>query len=335
MLARLPVAIAAVCALLLVRTPSVQANPSATLSMSPSSQSLNVGQSVLVVVSASNATSVNDVAFRITYDPSIVAVTDSDNATPGTQILPGWFPGTDLNYQTEGAVLTNSVNPAGQINYEYQLNSGLEVSGGGTVATIQFIALANGNANIQWSWVQVKDGTATPSTPALGNPTIVVVGGAVPTATPTLSPTVTATPTSTPVAPSTATPQATATSTNTPVTTATGTPAATTTGTPAATTTAAPTATPRITVISNANQPTPALAAPPAGGVEPTASGKAGGLPSAGNDGATTQWWKWSFFGGALMLALAGWFFTFALHAGDREVVLTDRFDRRRRLRRR
>jgi hypothetical protein len=33
------------------------------------------------------------------------------------------------------------------------------------------------------------------------------------------------------------------------------------------------------------------------------------------------------------MLALAGWFFTFALHTGDKEVVLTDRWDRRRRRR--
>jgi hypothetical protein len=33
------------------------------------------------------------------------------------------------------------------------------------------------------------------------------------------------------------------------------------------------------------------------------------------------------------MLAGAGWFFTFALHAGNREVVLMDRHDRRRRRR--
>lgn len=329
--ARLLATLAVVGVLLAARAPSAHAIPSATVAMSPSSQALTVGDNLLVVVSISNAANINDVALRITYDPAVVSVTDYDNGTGGTQILPGWYPGTDLNYQTEGAVVENSVSPAGQINYEYQLDNGDEVSGGGTVATIQFVAEANGNADLQWSWVQVKDGTGNPSTPALGNPTIIVVGGAVPTSTPTPPATATPTRTSTPLA--TSTPTAHATSTATPTGSATAATTTTTTVTPAATTTAAATATPRITVISNSNDPTAAAAKPPASAIEPAASGKTAGLPSAGNDGARTQWWKWSFFGGAIMLALAGWFFTFAIHAGDKEVVLTDRFDRRRRRR--
>ncbi len=329
---RLIATLAVVGVLLIAHAPSAHAIPSATVAMSPSSQSMTVGDNMLVVVSISNAESVNDVALRITYDPTIVSVTDYDNGTAGTQILPGWYPGTDLNYQTEGVVLANSVSPAGQINYEYQLSNNVEVSGGGTVATIQFVALANGNADLQWSWVQVKDGSGNPSTPALGDPTIIVVGGAVPTSTPTVPATATATRTSTPIVTSTNTPVP----TDTPAATATGsaTPTTTTvTVTPAATTTVAPTATPRITVISNSNNGTAAAAQPPASAIETPSSGKTAGLPSAGNDGARTQWWKWSFFGGAIMLALAGWFFTFAIHAGDKEVVLTDRFDRRRRRR--
>jgi hypothetical protein len=43
------------------------------------------------------------------------------------------------------------------------------------------------------------------------------------------------------------------------------------------------------------------------------------------------QWWKWSFFGAALMLVFAGWFFTFAVHYGDRDPVLMDRFELGRR----
>jgi hypothetical protein len=329
--ARLIATLAVAGVLLAARAPSAHAIPSATVSMSPSSQSLTVGDNLLVVVSISNAASINDVALRITYDPSIVSVTDYDNGTGGTQILPGWYPGTDLNYQTEGVVLANSVSPAGQINYEYQLSNNDEVSGAGTIATIQFVALADGDADLQWSWVQVKDGAGDPSTPALGDPTIIVVGGAVPTSTPTSPATATPTRTPTPLATSTRTPTATATATAT----GSATPATTTTATvtPAATSTGAATATPRITVISNSNDPTAAAAKPPASSIEPAASGKAGGLPSAGNDGARTQWWKWSFFGGAIMLALAGWFFTFAIHAGGKEVVLTDRFDRRRRRR--
>jgi hypothetical protein len=330
--ARLLATLAVVGVLLAIRAPSAHAIPSATLAMSPSSQSLTVGDNLLVVVSVANAANVNDVALRITYDPAVVSVADYDNGTAGTQILPGWYPGTDLNYQTEGVVLANSVSPDGQINYEYQLSNNAEVSGGGTVATIQFVALANGDANVQWSWVQVKDGSGNPSTPSLGNPTIIVVGGAVPTSTPTPPVTATPTRTSTPLATSTSTPQPTATATATGSATPATTTTTTTTATPAVTNTAAPTATPRITVISNSNG-TPAAAKPPASAIEPAGSGKAGGLPSAGNDGARTQWWKWSFFGGAIMLALAGWFFTFAIHAGDKEVILTDRFDRRRRRR--
>jgi hypothetical protein len=332
--ARLLATLAVVGVLLAARAPSAHAIPSATVAMSPSSQSLTVGDNLLVVVSIANATSVNDVALRITYDPAVVSVTDYDNGAAGTQILPGWYPGTDLNYQTEGVVLANSVSPAGQINYEYQLSNNAEVSGGGTVATIQFVALANGDANLQWSWVQVKDGSGNPSTPALGNPTIIVVGGAVPTSTPTTPATATPTRTSTPIATSTSTPQATSTLAATATGSATPATTTTTTVTPGATTTAAPTATPRITVISNSNDATAAVAKPPASSVETPASGATAGLPSAGNDGARTQWWKWSFFGGAIMLALAGWFFTFAIHAGDKEVVLTDRWDRRRRRRR-
>jgi hypothetical protein len=45
------------------------------------------------------------------------------------------------------------------------------------------------------------------------------------------------------------------------------------------------------------------------------------------------QLWKWTFFAAALMLAFAGWFFTFAVHYGDRDVVLVDRFDAMRRKR--
>jgi len=326
--ARLAAVIAAVGLLALARATTAQAMPAGTVTMTPSGQSMNVGDSLLLNIELSAASNVNDVAFRITYDPSVVAVTDYDNAAAGVQILPGWFPGTDLNYQTEGAVITNAVSPAGQVNYEYQLSGASEVSGDGTVATVQFVALADGNANIQWSWVQLKDGSGMPITPALGDPTTVVVGGPVPTSTPTSTATVTPTPTDTPPATSTPTP------TPSPAASSTGT-ATATTRTPTSTPSAAATATPRVTVIANSNvgTATPAPAKPPASGVEPAASGKAGRLPSTGNNGGGQRWWKWTFFAGALMMAGAGWFFTFAVHAGREEVVLTDRFDRLRRRR--
>jgi len=83
-------------------------------------------------------------------------------------------------------------------------------------------------------------------------------------------------------------------------------------------------------VIANSNvaTPTPAAGRPPASGIEAAAKV----LPNTGT-GPGFAWWKWTFFAAALMLAAAGWFFTFAMHAGDRDVVLFDKHDRRRRRR--
>ena len=82
----------------------------------------------------------------------------------------------------------------------------------------------------------------------------------------------------------------------------------------------------------HSNQPTPTD--PQQGisnGVNPEQAAAADGLPAAGVEGPGIQWWRWTFFGAALMLGFAGWFFTFAVHYGDRHPVLTDRFDIRRR----
>jgi hypothetical protein len=84
-----------------------------------------------------------------------------------------------------------------------------------------------------------------------------------------------------------------------------------------------------VTILRNTNQPTPSGgAAASAGGPNPS---QADGLPAAGTEGPGRQWWRWTFFLAALMLGFAGWFFTFAIHYGDRDAVLTDRFDIRRR----
>jgi hypothetical protein len=66
---------------------------------------------------------------------------------------------------------------------------------------------------------------------------------------------------------------------------------------------------------------------------DPSQAARAQGLPTAGNEGPPIQWWRWTFFAAALMLGFAGWFFTFAVHYGDRDVVLMDRFDAARRKR--
>jgi hypothetical protein len=207
-----------------------------------------------------------------------------------------------------------------------------EDSGTGTVATAQFLALANGSADFAWQTTQLVNGSGVP-TAIGGTVATLLVGAASPTPGVTDTPTLTPTPTDTPVAPVTDTPAA----SPSVEATATGTAAATSTSTPAATSTATvtpgtptATATAKVTIVGT---PTKGLPPQSSGGVDPSQSDRAGGLPSAGSSRSGIAWWRWVFFVGALMFGIAGWFFTLAVYNGSKEVVILDRFDRRRRRR--
>jgi hypothetical protein len=342
-LGRLPLAGAAVLLLAFASTyaapPRAQAAPSGSLTMSPGNSSINVNDTIGITFDVSGGASIHRVLLTVTYNPVVVSPVDADGGTPGTQILPGAFPGTT----GDGTVLQNSAS-AGTITYEYALAGNDEATGSGTVATVQFQAIAVGNANISWSTVQFTDGAGVNATPPGGTAANLMVGQAVATSTPqaTFTPTETGTPTETstpaptdtpvPGATDTATPTATETPDGTVTETPTGTPSVSPTpapGTPTKTgtaTTVPATATPRITVLEDSNK-----AKPPQSGIDPAQSDRANGLPSAGSTEQKIKWWRWMFFAAALMLAVAGWFFTFAIHYGDKEPILVDRFDRRRR----
>jgi hypothetical protein len=323
-LSRLSLAGAALCAAVFALTfaPGAAAAPAGSVSMNPANSSIDVGESVTLTLDLGGI-DIHEVHLGVTYNQSVVQVVDADSGASGVQVLPGPFPGDDA----EGDVLQNTVS-SGIINYQYELDGSGEVSGNGTVATVQFEAVADGNANLAWSVRTIADGNGATTT-ASGAAAILVVGSDVPTETPTatstaVSATDTPAPTDTPV------PAGSATATRTPTVTRTAT--STRTSTPVATATAAgaapaseldATATPRITVISNSNKPR--------GGVDPSQTDRAGGLPDAGSEGPPIQWWRWTFFGAALMLAAAGWFFTFAVHYGDKDVVLMDAWEARRR----
>lgn len=227
-------------------------------------------------------------------------------------------------------ILQNTAG-AGTIAYQYSLPGDETDSGTGTVATVQFLALADGNANFTWQTAQLTDEDGVPVS-AGGNVASLVVGGASPTPgvtdTPTPVPAATETPTGIPatetptVAP---TGTAEATSTATAAATSSATSTAESTLTPVATKLAA-TPTVKITVIEDTNQ-----GPPPQSGVDPSQSDRADGLPSAGSAGGSIAWWRWVFFMAALMFGVAGWFFTLAVYNNSKEVVLIDRHDKRRR----
>ncbi|TAK71855.1 MAG: hypothetical protein EPO22_00965 [Dehalococcoidia bacterium] len=332
-LARLSFAGAALCALaaLQLHAHTAAAAPAGAITMNPANTSMAVGDETAVTLDIAGGANIHSVRLGISFNAAVVQIVDADAVASGVQILPGPFPGQD---GVDGSVVQNLVS-SGIINYQFTLNGLNEVSGGGTVATVQLRGLAAGSADLSWTLTQIADANGG-TTSMNGASAIVLVGGAqAPTATNTPPGTETSTPvatdtpapTDTPVPTSTATTAATGTTSPTATGSATPTRTATISPTPTITRTPAASATARITVLS----PTPPRGAPPASAIEPAA--KPPGLPSAGNDGPGIAWWKWTFFAGALMLAGAGWFFTFALHAGNREVVLLDRKDRRRRRR--
>jgi hypothetical protein len=318
--------------------PTASAAPSGALSMSPGNSSINNADDISITLDIVGGVNIHKVLLGLTFNPVVVQAVDANAGAGGVQILPGAFPGTTI----VGSVLQNDANnTTGTITYEYTLSiASARASGNGTVATVQFHAIAPGNANIQWTTAQFTDNASVNSAPSSSTAATLMVGQAVSTSTPTNtstptdtpSPTNTPSPTDTPVpgATDTATPTATETpdATSTPDGTSTATPARTPSPvpTPPASATPAPTNTPRVTVVDDSNKPKP-----PQSGVEQ--AGKTPGLPSAGNSGPGIQWWRWIFFLAALMLAVAGWFFTFAIHYGDKEPILVDRGDRRRRRR--
>ncbi|MBI5289259.1 MAG: hypothetical protein HY873_09845 [Chloroflexi bacterium] len=301
-----------------------EAAPSGQFTMSPSNVYLAVGDAVAITFIINTGTDIHEVYFQLSYDPAVVQLVDAQAGQPGVQVLQGPFPSSG----SAGTMLQNSV-AGGMITYQYAL-PGTDVDAGtGTVATAQFVALANGSANFQWQTLQLVDGNGVP-TSATGTEGTLLVGADTPTPGPTDTPTITPTFTDTPAAIVTETPTATASSTPaaTETAAATSTAAASATPSPATTSTVAATSTPKITVVQDSNQGKPPQSQL---GVDPSQAERADGLPSAGSAGRGVAWWRWIFFLAALMFGVAGWFFTLAVYNGNKEVVLIDRFDKRRR----
>lgn len=308
---------------------SAEAAPAGVFSMSPSNVFLDQGDAIAITFILGGGQNVHEVHFVLAYDPAVVQVVDAHGGIPGVQLLQGPFPSSSA----PGTMLQNNAS-GGLITYQYVLPAGQMATGSGTVATAQFIAIGVGDANFAWQTLQLVDDAGVPYT-ASGSVATLLVGVDTPTPGPTDTSTVTPTSTNTPIVIATDTPVPAATSTlaaatGTPEATSTSTPAATATSTPAATNTTAPgpSATPRITVVEDSNQGKPPQSS---GGVDPSQTGRADGLPSAGSAGRSIAWWRWMFFLAALMFGVAGWFFTLAVYNGSKEVVLIDRFDKRRR----
>ncbi|HEX5478942.1 MAG TPA: hypothetical protein VFY79_04410 [Dehalococcoidia bacterium] len=311
-----------------------EASSSGTLVLNAPDGQPSAGETFAVTIDLNNAAGVHEFNAYLLYNPNVVQVLDADPSTSGTQVLPGPFPGG-------GSVTANSA-AGGSIQYAYALPGNAEATGSGTIATVQFRALRDGDAGLQWGTVTAADGTGAAGSISTSVDGVSVGGGSsaaatgtpvvtdTPASTATAGPTDTATAAASDTPASTATIAGSATATPTGTRTATVTRTPTVTHTPSASVTARPTSTPRITVIQNSNA-SPTLTINQKLGVDGTVSKPKNSLPDAGNNGPGPEWWRWTFFAAALMLGIAGWFFTFAIHHSDRDVILLDRHDRRRR----
>lgn len=118
----------------------------ATLSISPSSQNVNVGDTFTVTVNLDTQnTNIDGVDLRyLNYNPALLQVQDANPSVSGVQIAPGsLMPST----------LANSVNPTfGRVTFSQVALGGSKYKGSGVLATITFKALASGNANVSLNY---------------------------------------------------------------------------------------------------------------------------------------------------------------------------------------
>jgi len=269
-------------------TNGLLAAPITTVSFSPANPTVLVGSQFAIAIRIADVQDLQTVDLRVSFDPSILMVVDSEPATStSVEIQPG-----DIFAPAVDPLLNVADNALGEVHYSILGPSASLFTGNGTIATITFEAIGLGASTLTFATLGLTQGNGSiiPYSALAGAVTVQNVLTETPTPKP--SPTITQTPSKTPtktntvpptltntpmfiwlpsllkqwlVIPPTDTPTATftatATSTRTPTPTQTLTP--TKTNTPTRTNTPTPTLTPSIT-------PTPSKTLTPS--ITPTAS---------------------------------------------------------------
>ena len=119
----------------------------ATLSVSPTTQSVVVGDTFMVnILLDTQGTAVDGVDIRyLNYNPSLLQVQDVDANKAGTQIAPGTL---------MSSTLANTVDTTqGRVNLSQIISAGgTKYTGSGVLATITFRAIAAGTANVSFDY---------------------------------------------------------------------------------------------------------------------------------------------------------------------------------------
>lgn len=191
---------------------------SATAALTPSSQSINVGQVTTVALQVQNVDNLFGYQVAIIFDPSLLEVIDADATKPGVQVALGTFLKADFVQQNGADNIVGAI-----VCVVSQLAPSPAVTGSGTLLTITFRGKAQGVSNVRFTDLRLarSDGTEITTTRTDAQ---IAVGTTVPPTPTTIVPTATATviaptPTGTVVAPTptatTGTPQPTPTPTAT------------------------------------------------------------------------------------------------------------------------
>src|SRR3989344_3050449 len=118
-----------------------QVTPSAALSLSPSSTSVNVNNTftVNILLNTGGQSDYGVDVNKLRFNPAVFQVVDADAGTSGVQISPG-----SLMALT---IINNIDNTAGTIQFSQLATPGSTYSGSGTVATVTFRAISAGSSN--------------------------------------------------------------------------------------------------------------------------------------------------------------------------------------------
>lgn len=119
----------------------------ATLSVSPSSQSVTVGSTFTVSLNIdTQGSSIDGTDIRyLNYDPTILQVEDSNANVQGLQITTGTLMPLTLANLAD--------NNTGKIIFSQVTSGGNSYNGSGTLATITFRAVRNGTADLSFNYV--------------------------------------------------------------------------------------------------------------------------------------------------------------------------------------
>lgn len=130
----------------------LQAQSIATVRPSPAQLELMQGETAALEINLENARDLYGIDVRLSFDPALLEILDTDPNQSGVQMVPGAFPKPEL------IALNAADNASGTARYVItQLNPTPPATGSGVVLTVQVRALASGRTELAIPLVEMSD----------------------------------------------------------------------------------------------------------------------------------------------------------------------------------